>query len=223
MPGDALLLVLTDVDPAWESEFNQWYDEEHVPDLLGVPGVLAARRYRAIEGEPRYMAVYDLADTSVVEGPEYQRVRAWGPGATDRSRRIFASFRNMTRGVYRRILTLPDPEPSDLSAAEFLLLRGLEVDPGQEEEFQDWYNTEHFPNISRVPAVLRCRRFKLYPGASGLMGNPAIYMALYDVKSPDVEGTAEWKQATDTPWTLRMRRKFTRRQRVVYRRILPRG
>lgn len=31
-------IVTTEVDPAWEDEFNRWYDEEHVPALLSVPG-----------------------------------------------------------------------------------------------------------------------------------------------------------------------------------------
>lgn len=30
--GRALLLVMMDVDPEHEAEFNRWYEEEHVPD-----------------------------------------------------------------------------------------------------------------------------------------------------------------------------------------------
>lgn len=52
-------------EPAYEEEYNAWYDEEHIPFLLRVPGVLRARRFRAVEGEPRYLALYDLAAPGV--------------------------------------------------------------------------------------------------------------------------------------------------------------
>lgn len=36
-----LLLTMTEVLPEHEAEFNRWYDEEHVPMLRRVAGVLA--------------------------------------------------------------------------------------------------------------------------------------------------------------------------------------
>ena len=71
-PGDALpdpaaralLLACGDVPAEHEAEFNKWYDEEHVPLLRAVPGVLGARRFFDPNGKPRYIALYDLADTS---------------------------------------------------------------------------------------------------------------------------------------------------------------
>ena len=47
-----------------EAEFNRWYHDEHVPDELKYPGVVSARRYKAIAGEGKYeyMAVYELKD-----------------------------------------------------------------------------------------------------------------------------------------------------------------
>ena len=43
--GTGLLMVWTDIDAEFEAEFNRWYDEEHVPRLLQVPGFLSAGRY----------------------------------------------------------------------------------------------------------------------------------------------------------------------------------
>jgi hypothetical protein len=36
--GKGLLAVWADVDPEVEAEFNEWYDKEHVPERLAVPG-----------------------------------------------------------------------------------------------------------------------------------------------------------------------------------------
>jgi len=37
-------MVWSDTDAEFETEFNRWYDEEHVPRLLQVPGFLSAGR-----------------------------------------------------------------------------------------------------------------------------------------------------------------------------------
>ena len=37
-------LVFTNCTPGREAEFNRWYDEVHIADLLRVPGIVGARR-----------------------------------------------------------------------------------------------------------------------------------------------------------------------------------
>jgi hypothetical protein len=79
-PGDAappagsraLFLACGEVPAEHEAEFNRWYDEEHVPMLRRVEGVLAARRFRARAGTPRYIALYDLADERALGSPGWR-------------------------------------------------------------------------------------------------------------------------------------------------------
>lgn len=60
------LLAFTNPAPGREAEFNRWYDEQHVPDLLAVPGFLSAQRFHltdaAGEGNPgwSYLALYEI-------------------------------------------------------------------------------------------------------------------------------------------------------------------
>lgn len=83
----ALLVVRTDVDPEHEQEFNRWYDEVHLREIVNVPGVRSGRRYRLAEGDDvipgegvqRYLAVYELEDRDVVHTPEFADARGWGP------------------------------------------------------------------------------------------------------------------------------------------------
>ena len=42
----ALLLNAMSVAPAQELEFNEWYNNEHIPALTAVPGTLCAQRFR---------------------------------------------------------------------------------------------------------------------------------------------------------------------------------
>jgi hypothetical protein len=67
----ALFLAIGDVPAQHEVEFNRWYDEEHLPLLAKVPGVLRARRFFDPEGKPRYVAIYHLADERVPQQPAW--------------------------------------------------------------------------------------------------------------------------------------------------------
>jgi hypothetical protein len=55
------------VTPEREAEFNEWYEETHIPDVLKLPGVLSAQRYKVspldgVPGAPKfsYMTVYEI-------------------------------------------------------------------------------------------------------------------------------------------------------------------
>jgi hypothetical protein len=93
-----LLLFTTDIDPAMESEFHRWYEEEHVPERMAVPGFLTARRFRAIEGGPKFMAVYDLESPEVLASEPY--LRLMGANKSAWTRRMESMFRNGRRSVY---------------------------------------------------------------------------------------------------------------------------
>ncbi|HLM17512.1 MAG TPA: DUF4286 family protein [Acidimicrobiia bacterium] len=67
----ALLVVVVDVLPEHEEQFNRWYDEEHIPQKRSTPGFRSARRFRSHDVPGRYLAVYEVDDAGVVTNPEY--------------------------------------------------------------------------------------------------------------------------------------------------------
>jgi vacuolar-type H+-ATPase subunit F/Vma7 len=74
-PIGGVMIMRSAVAPEHEEEFNRWYREEHLPGLMSAPGALFARRYKVVEGEPLYMARYDLTAPEVCTSP------AWDAGA----------------------------------------------------------------------------------------------------------------------------------------------
>jgi hypothetical protein len=48
MPSE-LLFVLTDPGPVPEAEFHDWYDNEHGPARLTVPGIRNGTRFHALD------------------------------------------------------------------------------------------------------------------------------------------------------------------------------
>ena len=47
--GHHILLALTSAVAGKESEFDDWYDLQHIPDVLRVPGFAEARRFALAE------------------------------------------------------------------------------------------------------------------------------------------------------------------------------
>ena len=90
--------VRMDVEPEWEEEFNRWYNEEHVPLLTKVPGVLSGRRFEAIEGEPKYLALYELESPQVLESDAWAKARE-----TRWTQRIRPHTRNRSMIAYKLI------------------------------------------------------------------------------------------------------------------------
>ena len=74
MTRTGFLLVTMQPPPAFEEEFNAWYDSEHIPERLAVPGILTARRYVCAGGHPKYLAMYDLESHAVMTSPAYLAV-----------------------------------------------------------------------------------------------------------------------------------------------------
>jgi hypothetical protein len=69
-----LLLAMMEPSPAFESEFQDWYDLEHFPERAAIDGFLTATRLICIDGWPRYLTLYDLADVDVLRGEAYGRI-----------------------------------------------------------------------------------------------------------------------------------------------------
>jgi hypothetical protein len=74
LANKGFLLVTMQPPPAFEEEFNAWYDTEHLPERLAVPGFETALRFVCISGHPRYLAMYDLVHPQVLDSAAYLKV-----------------------------------------------------------------------------------------------------------------------------------------------------
>ncbi len=65
------LVVMTKPVEGREREYNEWYQKVHLPDVVAIPGVKSAQRFRlklplgpGVERQP-YLAVYDIETDDV--------------------------------------------------------------------------------------------------------------------------------------------------------------
>jgi len=92
IPAPWLYIVHTDIPDDIVDDYNAWYDEEHLPRLVGVPGIERARRYVANGAlSPRYLTAYDLTIKDAFESPAGLKARKtpW----TEKMRSLFYNTR----------------------------------------------------------------------------------------------------------------------------------
>ncbi|MFA5883378.1 MAG: hypothetical protein WDA60_05970 [Acidimicrobiia bacterium] len=64
------MLVYTNPVDGRDAEYNRWYDEVHIPEVLTVAEFTAAKRFRLADAQVfadqpfRYLAIYEYAGTA---------------------------------------------------------------------------------------------------------------------------------------------------------------
>lgn len=59
-----MVVQSTPSDPSRSGEYNDWYENTHVPEILSIPGFITAKRYKSADGS--YLAIYELDDLGAV-------------------------------------------------------------------------------------------------------------------------------------------------------------
>jgi len=202
-----VLIAAMDFSTVAEDEFNDWYDTEHIPERQRVPGFLTSQRCIGAENPKQSVATYDLESVSVLQGPGYRAIG--GENLSPWSKRVTARVERLMRFEGDQILPGDQLPPA---SAGGLLLNAMNIAPEHEAEFNEWYDKEHIPALAAVPGVLSARRFR---GT----GNRK-YVALYHLATPEVQESAEWKQARQSDWTSRLQPHFRDHLRLVLRRYV---
>jgi hypothetical protein len=111
-----LFLAITNPVPGRVDEFHEWYEHQHLDDVLAVDGVVAAQRFEIVPGVQsldlgfQYAAIYEIADgmlDSVVaefEAARIEREAAPHPGAKVRLP-VSPALDKQTRRLYLRTLS----------------------------------------------------------------------------------------------------------------------
>ncbi|KAK0219860.1 hypothetical protein IW262DRAFT_1448371 [Armillaria fumosa] len=198
-----LVLVLAENGPAIaDDRFNDWYNNEHAPARLTVPGYITATRYQATDSQkPTYLTVYDISSPDVADSPEFQALKH---KASDNEKDIMPKIQFLSRRIYQAIGTFTHSAsvPSSFPG-KYVLTAELEVKPEFEEEFNKWFNEEHIGLLEKIPGWLRGRRYSLVTATSRreAIGKPVFkYLAVHDFDNGEFMKTPEWAAAIDTPW-----------------------
>jgi hypothetical protein len=112
---------------------------------------------------------------------------------------------------------LAGPATGGLSMAKGTLIAAMKVGQAAEDEFHDWYDTEHLPERQRVPGFLVCQR---WVGVD----DPRLSVATYDLDSvATLKNPAYLAIGGEnlSPWSRRITARVERLMRFEGDQILP--
>ena len=189
--GRGLYMVWADVPADKEVEFNRWYNEEHLDELLAIPGVLSAGRYIAVSGSPKYLACYELENPEVRDTPEYQE-HLIRPTEWSKRLDLHGIATRMVQNNYRQIFPLEvSREVAESDMARALQMGRMSIPADQEDQWNEFYNTIYAPNYVEAPGCIRFRRYSLY------QGHGPKYSVVYEFEHERVSESAEWAAAME--------------------------
>lgn len=109
--------------------------------------------------------------------------------------------------------------------AKYLFVASMDVDPDKENLFHEVYDTEHIPNLLKVPGVQAVTRIQGEPFAVSIGGEERQmahtgprYSALYEIDGPHVLVSAAWAAAVELGrWPEQVRPYTRNRQHALYK------
>ena len=215
MPPPGLLFVFGEPGPDLpDAEFNDWYDNEHVPLRMALPTFHRATRWTAADSQhPQYLATYDVTSCEIFDQPPYNILPQT---RSDREKDVLARAELLDRRTYD--LLEPDIVPAiagyeERAPGPYFITLQARVAPELEDDLNRWYREEHIPLLAKVPGWRRSRRYVLRDAgpASGTgaeevraKGRPPKYLAVHEWESLESFETDEFRYATSTPWRMRL-------------------
>ncbi|KAJ8472894.1 hypothetical protein ONZ45_g16493 [Pleurotus djamor] len=188
-------------DLVTEDQFNDWYDNTHIPDIFTEPGVLSAARFRAAdEKKPSWATLYDLTSPGVLQSKDLKKIV---PSEAQKFVTANASMLNIRIATLK--LSRSSPDTPLTSRSNFILFGLVQPSAAKEAEFLSWYEEEHMDAVARTPGWVRGRVYEVIVGPHETAGNPnpnvttkaLKYLVIHEVSS--IEHLSALNDTVKTP------------------------
>lgn len=138
LSGSGAMVLYHDIVPAAIEDHDDWHTHEHLPERLSIPGFLRGSRWIAVEGHPRYLVIYEVADVNVLSAAPYlERLNHPTPWTA----RMMPNFRGMVRGFCRVTSS------AGLGLGNALLSVRYSAMAGRENELREWLTSTILPSL----------------------------------------------------------------------------
>jgi len=181
-PAKGILISLTNcIDPYQEDEYNSWYDEVHIPDVLRTGAFSRAVRYMNPHSRhgaigPTYLTVYqtDAEDITAAWAENRARKSEWADGGRSHP------ARSLVRVSAYQYLPGASTSRRDTSSKGLVVALLDCADPDRQDEFNTWYDGPHRKAIMSTGVFDSAIRYR-QPGSGG---PGARYLTFYESKEP---------------------------------------
>src|SRR4051812_25368329 len=142
--GKAAMLLSFDVVQEAIPEHDDWHTHEHLPERLSIPGFLRGTRWVALQGQPRYVVLYEVAALETLTSPAYlERLNHPTPWTT----KLMPRYRGMTRGLCSVAAS------AGAGFGHFALVVRFEPAAGEEERLDAWLRTSIVAALPMRPGL----------------------------------------------------------------------
>ncbi len=153
----AVLAFWTEIAAPAEADFNAWYNRQHLPERLGVPGFRSGQRYRSVSGRRRYFAFYETEGMAVLTSEAY-RARLDNPTAW--TRRIMPAMRNAARSAFHVHAKVGQGRGGIAATLRFA------PRASKEDALENWLGNEALPALVEHDDVVAAELWRADPAAS---------------------------------------------------------
>ena len=155
MQGSAILFSEMVPHGDWEDEFNAWYDEEHIPDRMCLPGFIGVQRYRAQDGT--YLVIYEMDGLKTLQTPGYHIVKT---EPSERTSWMLGSVTGFTRNLGTVVAEQGDAGLA-MGAAHDVAAAFLDLPPSEAQKFDEWLLEAPFQELFAQGSFDAARVFAL--------------------------------------------------------------
>ena len=213
------LVVLTDPAPDREDAYNDWYTNQHLADVLRIPGFSAAQRFTkrlvvAGEVKQQYLAIYEMD----VDGPEAAGKAAEALSTTEMYISDALDMASVGCGLFAPVSERHAP---GATAGPYRQLAFADAAVGREAEFDTWYDQVHVRELMDAGGIASTERLRLQRTVGGQFDNP--FLAIYSLDAQDWDGVqAGLQRMRDAKLTMTDAGRFDRTQLTIYEACSPR-
>lgn len=208
-------------DPKRISQFNDFYNLTHLPDVLETPGTVQATRYVATapkDGYGKYLNIYEFAPEE--PSPVWAAMKKVIAVKRDLGRTIdFSKAEHVV--AYRRLYRFANPQEKRKPVGLYLLFHNYNDWP-REEAINKWYHDVHLKHVCEVPGVVAGSRWAFVEGKE----QRAKYCSLVELGTLDPaeaignirQRLPEWQKLDEKDKMLPL---LKAEAQIIYKRIWP--
>ncbi|KAH8675716.1 hypothetical protein BX600DRAFT_507931 [Xylariales sp. PMI_506] len=213
LSGPGILYVESKIsDPRLdEKTYVDWYENEHIPEVIGTSGIKSARRFKTADPnvDKPFLAIYTLGDLAFLKSDEFRKVN-------------FKSDKLPGSGIiydladfdvrYDSLIQVYDPTNKGNVSAQIEQKETADL-----EDFDKWYREEHLGLLSKAAGYLRTTRYKLSYARTNAQSRvlkglateseagpePPTWLAIHEFEVEDVD-LAALGPLTASPWTTKI-------------------
>lgn len=168
--GTGFLAVFCDLAPEWRRDFRPWLTEDMFPPRMAIgfgpaasfdliEDLDAGTAYRSGPRPQAYVTCYVTPTLGDLYGAPYQGLRL---ERAPRDAEYHKRMQNQAR--YAAAWTGPGIEADDRDFASVMVVDRFDLEPGETQAFNIWYETEYLPAMAGVPGLVRLRRYLAMEG-----------------------------------------------------------